>query len=235
MYLTCSCDDHMSLQLNGSAWRRCKLTVEEARPDFRQRLALEAVEDAERCDTDQDSAAAADSIAPADDSASADEAAGSALRIRVHTHGTMTVPYGTVTGTQRKLFMPVAPLPLEQWVTQAPAGPPRRRSALQRINKLWDAALQRRVTAEALDVSAYERLPSVVPPQVRNVRREVPPAHLCERDLKNTPRQVRHRCWKPRFVTLTLLHTAGYLTFTHRLACRSRTRRACQRRTDTAL
>jgi hypothetical protein len=63
---------------------------------------------------------------------------------------------GMVTGSRRKLFPPVAPRHLDEWLAADRTGR-KHHSALYRVNKLWDQALESRLKCVVPDVSVFER------------------------------------------------------------------------------
>lgn len=119
--------------MNSSMWKGGRLRIAEANPTYKERLRLEA-------------AAAAACSAPAP--AASQPVSSEELKIKLPNGETLHLPPGAVTGNKRRLFPAAAPGTACAAATH--------HSALYRVNRQWDAALEKRLASAAPDAAIFE-------------------------------------------------------------------------------
>jgi hypothetical protein len=141
------------LQLQGSTWKGHKLRIAEARPDYKQRILIEASR-----------SESAEAAAPQEEQQQhlegTDTAGPSQLvyKIRAPNGQVLTLPY-TGTGNKKSLFVPVKPCSMEDWLHKDVTT---HRSSRYYTNTIWDQMVEAQANRPALDPTIFSS--AVVPP-----------------------------------------------------------------------
>jgi hypothetical protein len=134
------------VQLNGSTWKGCKLTVAPAKPDYRERLAAEATESSAKDCTESSQTPEAGMHVP------------QAITVRLPNKTSFKLILGSVTGSQRKMFRPNPEKPLKEIYRDVLAVQSQHSSSLHHVNRVWDDVAERRMHCAAPDFAVFATL-----------------------------------------------------------------------------